>query len=55
LCKLKYPDELKKHLAGKKKNGGHDTECYEIAWCELQELKKRLGSFSDHIERPNVM
>ena len=55
LCKLKYSDELEKFLAGKEQNGSHDTKRYEIAWSELQELKKCLGDFSSgHIERPNV-
>lgn len=54
LCKLKYSDELEKLLVGKEKKGSHDTKRYEIAWSELQELKKCLGGFSEHIERPNV-
>lgn len=52
LCKLKYSDELEKFLAGKEQEGGHDSKSYEIAWSELQELKKRLSGFSDHGERP---
>lgn len=55
LCKLKHSDELEKFLFGKEKKGGHDTQRYEIAWSELQELKKRLGGFSEHSERPNVV
>ena len=54
LCKLKHSDELEKFIAGKEKKGGHDTKRYEIAWSELQELKKRLRGFSDHDERPNI-
>lgn len=54
LCKLKHADELEKYLAGKKKDGGHDTQCYEIAWSELQELKKSLSSFSDQDNKPGL-
>ena len=54
LCKLKDSNEFEKFLAGKEQNGSHDTKRYEIAWSELQELKKRLGDFSSgHSERHN--
>lgn len=54
LCKLKHSDELEKFFAGKEQEGGHDSKRYEVAWSELQELKKRLSGFSDHGKRPNV-
>lgn len=54
LCKLRHADELEKFLSGKEKNGSHDTKSYQVAWCELEELKKRLCGFSKHIEMPNV-
>lgn len=54
LCELKHSDELEKILAGKQKSGSHDTQRYEVAWSELQELKKGLCGFSKHITRPNV-
>jgi len=53
LRELKYTDKLEKLLIGKKQECGHDAKRYEVAWSELQELKKRLCNFGDHIKMPN--
>ena len=49
LCELKHTDTFKELIACKEKEGGHDSERYEIAWSELQELKKRFSSIRNHI------
>lgn len=48
LCKLKHSNELEKFLAGKEKNCGYHTKCYEITWRELQELKNNLCELTKH-------
>ena len=48
LCKLKDTQLLKCFFAGKEQKGGNTSECYEISWSELQELKERLCKFGKH-------
>lgn len=54
LCKLKYADSLEKLIARKKQESGHGADRYEITWCELQELKRRLGDIGDHVKPPST-
>ena len=51
LCKLKNPENILELLAAEKDQPGYKTNRYEIAWSELQELKKRLEEIG-HINFP---
>ena len=49
LCKLRDPDQLEPFRRCKKQNPACYPECYEITWRELQELKRELTYFSEHV------
>lgn len=48
LCKFKDAQLFKNFFAGKEQKGSNNSECYEISWSELQELKERLCKFGEH-------
>ena len=55
LCKLRHTDALKELAIRKNEDACHYAERYQIAWSELQELKKRFGDFGrDHFKVPDV-
>lgn len=55
LCKLRHTDALKELAIWKDEDSCHYAERYQIAWSELQELKKRFSDFGrDHLKGPNV-
>ena len=48
LCKLRNPQSLLELRAAKKYEARHKSDCYKVAWSELQELKKRFEKI-EHI------
>jgi hypothetical protein len=48
LCKLKKTEDPERVFPAEKKKGRGQTERYEIAWPELQELENRFGNSFQH-------